>query len=211
MGFNLIFTGFLLGVVLCLPLGPIGMLSVRRTMIYGEMAGVVTIVGAACADACYFFIAGYGIAQIPELIEKYQNWFQFFAGFILLVVGLSIYFKKIKRRVRNDKPQRSLFSIFASAFFFMLSNPLPVIAFMAAVSSISVISDDALSLYSVVLITAGAFIGSAVWAPILVVSGRLLKDYSRLAQSVWLNRISGLVIILFGVALLAGLLIKTIF
>lgn len=208
MSFHLLFTGFILGVILCLPLGPIGMLSVRRTMVYGEVAGMLTILGAACADAVYFFIAGYGIAQIPEFIEKYQNWFQFFAGVVLLVVGLNVYLKKIKRREHNDKPQKGLLTIFVSAFLFMLSNPLPVIAFMAAVSSISVLSEDTLSLYGITLITIGAFLGSAIWAPILVVGGRLLKDYSRMAQSVWLNRISGLVIMAFGIVLLIGLVIK---
>lgn len=211
MIFHLLFTGFLLGVILCLPLGPIGMLSVRRTMVYGEMAGVLTILGAACADACYFFIAGYGIAQIPEFIERYKEWFQFFAGVVLLIVGISIYLKKIKHKVKTDKAEKaekSMPAVFISSFLFMLSNPLPVIAFMAAVSSISVLSDDALQLNHVLLITAGAFVGSAVWAPLLVVSGRILKDYSRLAQSPWLNRISGLVIIAFGVALLGELLIS---
>lgn len=209
MIFHLLFTGFLLGVVLCLPLGPIGMLSVRRTMVYGEMAGVLTILGAACADACYFFIAGYGLAQIPEFIEKYRDWFQFFAGIVLLVVGLFIYCKKTKQRKtqKMEKNEKSMPAVFISSFLFMLSNPLPVIAFMAAVSSISVLSEGALRLNHVLLITGGAFLGSAVWAPVLVIGGRILKDYSRITQSPWLNRISGLVIIVFGIALLSELLI----
>lgn len=207
MIFHLLFTGFLLGVVLCLPLGPIGMLSVRRTMVYGEMAGVFTILGAACADACYFFVAGYGLAQIPELIEKYQDWFQFFAGIVLLVVGVSIYFKKTKQRQTQkiEKSEKSMPAVFLSSFLFMLSNPLPVIAFMAAVSSISVLSNDALRLNHVLIITGGAFLGSAVWAPVLVIAGRILKDYSRVTQSPWLNRISGLVIVVFGILLLSEL------
>lgn len=209
MIFHLLFTGFLLGLVLCLPLGPIGMLSVRRTMIYGEMAGVLTILGAACADACYFFVAGYGLAQIPEFIEKYKDWFQVIAGIVLLIVGVSIYLKKIKKRktdkVEKDKAEKSMPAVFISSFLFMLSNPLPVIAFMAAVSSISVLSEDTLRLNHVLIITAGAFLGSAVWAPALVIGGRVLKDYSRITQSPWLNRISGLVIIAFGVILLGEL------
>lgn len=211
MIFHLLFTGFLLGVVLCLPLGPIGLLSVRRTMLYGELAGVLTILGAAFADAFYFFIAGYGVSQIPELIQKYQVYFQFFAGLVLLIVGFSIYFKKIKHKVKTnkvEKAEKSMPAVFISSFLFMLSNPLPVIAFMAAVSSISVLSEGALKLEHVLLITCGAFLGSAVWAPLLVISGRILKDYSRLAQSAWLNRISGLVIIAFGVILLGELLIS---
>lgn len=210
MIFHLLFTGFLLGLVLCLPLGPIGMLSVRRTMVYGEMAGVLTILGAACADACYFFVAGYGLAQIPEFIERYRDWFQVIAGVVLLIVGLSIYFKKIKQRKTDkvEKAEKSMPAVFISSFLFMLSNPLPVIAFMAAVSSISVLSEGALKLNHVLLITLGAFLGSAVWAPVLVVGGRILKDYSRLTQSPWLNRISGLVIIVFGFILLGELLIS---
>lgn len=212
MIFHLLFTGFLLGLVLCLPLGPIGMLSVRRTMIYGEMAGVLTILGAACADACYFFVAGYGLAQIPEFIEKYKDWFQIIAGIVLLIVGVSIYLKKIKKRktdkMEKDKAEKSMPAVFISSFLFMLSNPLPVIAFMAAVSSISVLSEDSLRLNHVLIITGGAFLGSAVWAPALVIGGRVLKDYSRITQSPWLNRISGLVIIVFGVILLGELVVS---
>lgn len=213
MIFHLLFTGFLLGVVLCLPLGPIGMLSVRRTMVYGEMAGVLTILGAACADACYFFIAGYGLAQIPELIEKYQDWFQFFAGIVLLIVGVTIYFKKNKchKTKEVEKNEKSMPAVFFSSFLFMLSNPLPVIAFMAAVSSISVLSEGALKLNHVLIITGGAFLGSAVWAPVLIIGGRILKDYARVTQSPWLNRISGLVIIVFGIILLSELLIAKMF
>lgn len=211
MIFHLLFTGFILGLVLCLPLGPIGFLSVRRTMLYGEMAGVLTILGAACADACYFFIAGYGIAQIPELIEKYRGLFQLLAGLVLLVVGVSIYLKKIKHKLKTDKMEKagkSMPAVFISSFLFMLSNPLPVIAFMAAVSSISVLSEGALLFNHVLIITLSAFVGSAAWAPLLVISGRVLKDYSRMAQSPWLNRISGLVIITFGVILLGELLVS---
>lgn len=213
MIFHLLFTGFLLGLVLCLPLGPIGMLSVRRTMVYGEMAGVLTILGAACADACYFFVAGYGLAQIPEFIEKYRDWFQFSASLVLLVVGLSIYFKKIKQRKTNkvEKAEKSMSAVFIFSFLFMLSNPLPVIAFMAAVSSVSVLSEGALKLNHVLLITFGAFLGSAAWAPALIIGGRILKDYSRITQSPWLNRISGLVIIVFGFILLGELLIRKFF
>lgn len=208
---HLLFTGFLLGLILCLPLGPIGMLSVRRTMVYGELAGVLTILGGACADAVFFFIAGYGIAQIPEFIAKYRESFQLVGGVVLLFTGLTIYFKKIKHKVKTDKAKKSMPAVFISSFFLMLSNPLPVIAFMAAVSSITVIKEDALNLNHVLLITSGAFIGSAIWAPLLVISGRILKDYSRLAQSNWLNRISGIVIMLFGVILIGGLALKYLF
>lgn len=208
LSLNLLFTGFILGLFLCLPLGPIGMLSVRRTMVYGEMAGVLTIIGAACADAFFFFIAGYGIAQIPEFIERYEEWFQLIGGVILIIVGVSVFFKKIKRKVKTDKAEKSMPAVLISSFFLMLSNPLPVLVFMAAVSSMAVLKDDVLSLEKVVILTVGAFIGSAIWAPVLVISGRLLKDYSKLAQSPWLNWISGAVIMAFGVILLISLVVR---
>src|SRR5512135_2615737 len=84
--------GFLLGFAIAAPVGPIGVLCIRRTLADGRLIGFLSGLGAATADMFYGSIAAFGITALQQLLVRQQGWLRLVGGVFLLYLGLRTFF-----------------------------------------------------------------------------------------------------------------------
>lgn len=189
--------GFLMGLAIAAPVGPIGALCISRTLNLGFRAGLFTGLGAATADAVYGLIAALGLLAISKILLSAQHGVQLIGGAFLIYLGVKLFISKTQTQEKSDGEKR-LLSMFASTFFLTLMNPATILSFLAIFSSVNLNlhSMNHLTAFTMVL---GVFLGSATWWFFL--AGCIASIHHRLSQNN-LNRInqaSGLFILGFGV------------
>lgn len=191
--------GFAIGLAIAAPVGPIGLLCIRRSLADGRLAGFVTGLGAAAADGLYGAIGAFGITAISALMVDQQRWLGLVGGLFLVWLGLS----GMRRRVATEaaappRQARHLAGFFASTFALTLTNPATILSFAAVFAGLGL--GGAGSLVAALVMIAGVFLGSAAWW--LFLSGAVAWAGARLGPSAlaWINRLSGLVLLGFGLA-----------
>ena len=86
--------GIVLGFSIAAPVGPIGILCIRRTLQFGRFSGLFSGLGAAAADVVYAVIAAFGLTFISNFLIAGQFWFQLIGGFFLIYLGWKTFFGK---------------------------------------------------------------------------------------------------------------------
>ena len=198
--------GVAIGLAIAAPVGPIGVLCIRRTLAEGRLAGFVTGLGAATADTAYGAVAAFGLTAVSAFLVSQQDWLRLIGGAFLLYLGIRTFLTRPmpQTAVRDDKSSRTLAGDYASTFLLTITNPLTIISFAAVFAGLGLGSgyDD---LGSALLLVAGVFTGSALWWLLLsggvsLLRGRITENGLR-----WVNRVSGVIITVFGVVALASL------
>jgi threonine/homoserine/homoserine lactone efflux protein len=192
--------GFVVGLVLCAPMGPIGMLIIWRTFVSGRLAGLVSVLGASTLDGLYCLVATLGVACIADFLRNEQRLLTFLGGLVLIALGLRLFFSKPPTKPMNGAA-KGLKDAFLSSFLLMLTNPMPILLFTAAFTALGVHGGDYAAGF---ILSAGVFTGSALWGPVLVASLGILGRHVGPRHMLILNKISGLFISFFGMG--AGLL-----
>ncbi len=116
-----------MGISIAAPVGPIGVLCMQRTLTQGRVVGIVSGLGAACADVIYGLIAGLSLTMVSQFIMSQQSWIQLIGGVFLLYLGLKI--STSKAIPVDGTPQKSsrLTSAFFTTFLQTLTNPANII------------------------------------------------------------------------------------
>ena len=71
--FDILVKGFIIGVVVSAPLGPVGVLCIQRTLNKGRWYGFVTGLGASLSDIAYALLTGYGMSFVSDYINKFLS------------------------------------------------------------------------------------------------------------------------------------------
>ena len=198
--------GLIIGISIAAPVGPIGILCIRRTLAEGRLAGLATGLGAATADAIYGSIAGFGVTLVSAFLIEQQGWIRLIGGAFLIYLGLRTF---LARPAEGGSPLRpgSLLNQYISTFFLTLTNPLTILSFAAIFTGLGLgmATDD----YSAAgLLVAGVFTGSALWWLILSGGMSLMRKQVSPVAMRWINRISGSIILGFGIAALVSVATK---
>jgi threonine/homoserine/homoserine lactone efflux protein len=197
--------GLLVGFSIAAPVGPIGLLCIQRTLSKGRISGLVSGLGAATADATYGAVAGFGLTFISTLLVHEQLWIRLLGGAFLIYLGARIFLSIPKETDGAVKGQR-LTSDYATTFALTLSNPVTIVAFAAVFAGLGLIG-QAEDYVTATALVSGVFAGSTLWWVILSSSVGTLKGKLRPDQMRWVNRLSGLVIVAFGLAALLSLIV----
>lgn len=203
MGINLFIKGLIIGVSIAAPVGPIGILCIKRTLSEGRWAGLVSGLGAACADAIYGMIAGFGITFISNFLVNQQSYFRLIGGMFLFFLGVKTIFSK-PAPMQEHLPTKGMAGKFLSTFALTLTNPMTILSLAAIFSGVGLI-DPKVGYATAMLLIIGVFCGSALWwlfLSTLVASFRAKLD--RIALQ-WVNRVSGTIILFFSIYLLIRL------
>jgi threonine/homoserine/homoserine lactone efflux protein len=203
MEINFFLRGMIIGFSIAAPVGPIGILCIRRTLAEGPTSGLISGLGAATADAIYGFIAGFGLTFISNLLISQQIWLRLLGGGFLCYLGIKTFFTSPLKQSFSLKG-RGLISAYISTFFLTLTNPMTILSFMAIFAGLGVGSMSK-GYIPAGLLVAGVFIGSALWWLFLSKGVGLLGKKFNLAGLRWTNRISGIIITAFGVLALLSL------
>jgi len=203
MNLSLFLRSLVIGFSIAAPVGPIGILCIRRSLIEGRLVGLITGLGAASADGVYGCIAGLGITLVSGFLIAQANWIRLAGGLFLAYLGI---IALLSRPAEQSEAVRrvSLLKAYTSTFFLTLSNPIPILSFAAIFTGLGagLSGGDFSSVAAVVL---GIFTGSAGWW--LLLSSAVSLARARITPEIllWVNRISGLAILAFAIIILTGI------
>ena len=199
--------GLVIGFSIAAPVGPIGILCIRRTLADGRAAGLVSGLGAASADACYGFIAAFGLTFISNVLIDQKLWLHLIGGAFLCYLGIRTFLTPPAAQAQPTSSEtRSLVASYSSTLFLTLTNPMTVLSFVAIFAGLGIASASG-SYATAAILVAGVFLGSASWWLLLSGGVSLLRSKIDSRALEWVNRISGIVITAFGVAALASLIV----
>jgi threonine/homoserine/homoserine lactone efflux protein len=190
-----------IGLAVAAPVGPMSLLCIHRTLDHGRGAGLVFGAGVAAADMTYAAIAAFGVTAISSVLLAGTFWIKFIGSLLLIVLGARIF---IAAPPADDRA-RSVESggrAFFTAYTLTMTNPPTILFFAGIFASVSSIASTAQSL----TFTAGVFAGSLLWWMILTTLVARAAKLFRPAVMLWINRVSGAVLIafaLYGIATLA--------
>lgn len=186
--------GILVGIAVSIPLGPIGVMIVQRTLTRGEWAGFFSGLGAALSDLLYALIAGFGFNLVIDFIESNKIWMQIIGGAILLSFGIYTFMQNPIRQIRQPRKSNvNYWQDVITTFLLTVSNPLAVFTFIIIFTSFDVFSAVQEShLMYVVLI--GIFIGAICWWLSLTLLVGLFRRFINIRHLWWINKISGIAI-----------------
>jgi threonine/homoserine/homoserine lactone efflux protein len=205
MGISLFLKGLFVGFLISTPVGPIAVLCIQRTLNRGRLHGIVSGLGAATADVVYGFIAAFGLTFISNFLVKEQLWLRLVGGIFICYMGVRVFLSKSQQRaVQGDS--NSFVRDYVSAFFLTLTNPITFLAFAATFAGLGLVKVVEHHITALLLV-AGVFIGSGLWWLILNCTIATFLGKLIYGKPAWLNKVSGVVIIVFGLFVLLTLII----
>ena len=193
--------GFLIGLAIAAPVGPIAILCIRRTLVEGRVAGLVTGLGAASADATYAAIAAFSLTAVSDALVTRSAELRLAGAIFLLYLGARTVVAGIPVAAPVARLEASLPRAYLTAFLLTMANPMTILSFVAVFAGLGLAQPQRGEQVPSLLVAA-VFLGSSAWWLFLTSVAGLAR---RRLQDSWLvviNRAAGLGIIAFGVAML---------
>jgi len=202
---ELFFRGLVIGFAMAAPVGPIGMLVIRRTLAEGRMLGLATGMGAAVADALYGCVGAFGLTFISGLLMGYALWTKLIGGLFLCYLGIST-FRAMPKESGGNASNVRYAGAFLSTVLLTLANPATILSFMAVFAGLGLGTKSGDYAGATIVVT-GVFLGSALWW--LILSGSIVLLRHRLAPGImrWINRGSGVFLFVFGATAILSLIL----
>jgi len=188
--------GLAVGFAIAAPVGPIGVLCIRRTLADGRATGFVSGLGAATADAAYGAVAALGLTAISGLLVRQSGWLRLLGGLFLCYLGVRTFLSRPAERGAAAQG-RGLLGAYLSTLALTLTNPTTILSFVAVFAGLGLASGAGGYAGAGVMVS-GVFLGSAAWWLILSGGVGLCRSRLTLGALRWVNRVSGLVILTFG-------------
>lgn len=198
MLFIALLKGIAIGFSLAAPVGPIGVLCIRRTLAEGRRSALSTMLGAAFADMMYGIVAAFGVTLVSEFVAAHTVWFRLIGGAIMLVLGA----RTFKAHIPPSPPSLSFnehAGNFVTTFLLTLTNPLTLFAFAAVFAGVGTVKELSATDTAAMLV-GGVFLGSLLWFGTLSTLTYLFRSFLRTKGLDLVNRLTGTLIVLFGAA-----------
>ena len=204
MEMGLFFKGIVVGIIIATPVGPVGTLCVQRTLTEGKISGFLTGLGATTADVIFGLIAAFGLTVVSNFLIDQQEWIRLLGGIIISLIGIRIFFVNTQKRTTPTRSP-SLFSAFGSAFLIAITNPITIITFAVMFAGFGLVGSNA-KYGSASLTVFGVFVGSGlIWLTLWGMS-LMFRERFDFGRMKWVNKIAGIVILIFGVSTLLSLI-----
>ena len=193
--------GLLIGFSIAAPVGPIGVLCIRRTLAEGRLAGFLSGMGAASADMFYGAMAAFGLTAVQDILLGQSNWLRLVGGIFLLYLGVKTFLSKPAEQAARSS-RGGLFGAYLSTFFLTITNPITILSFIAIFAGLRLGETNG-NYTTASTMVLGVFLGSATWWFTLSFVVGLLRDRFNASWKIWINRIAGVIISSFGIIVLA--------
>ena len=203
MSVSIVLRGIILGFSIAAPVGPIGVLCIRRTLAYGRATGFVSGLGAATADMCYGAIAAFGLTAVSSLLVSQSSWIRLIGGAFLCYLGIRTLLSKPAAQAAGSGVH-GLAGAYTSTLLLTLTNPATILSFVAIFAGLGLASTTG-GYGASALLVLGVFLGSALWWLLLSTTVGLLHTRLDLRALRWVNRLSGVILLGFGVVALLSL------
>ena len=198
----LLYRGLAVGFSIAAPVGPIGVLCIRRTLAQGFVLGLVSGLGAATADAAFGAIAAYGLTSLAALLVGHLFWLRLLGGVFLVFLGSRIFFSRPEEQPAPSR-RGDLAGAYISTLFLTLTNPMTILSFAAIFVGLG-LGGGGQGYGPAGVLVLGVFLGSSLWWGILSSLTASLRSRVTLRGLRWVNRASGAIIGGFGLVVLAG-------
>ncbi len=192
-----ILKGIGFGLMVSIPLGPVGIIVIQRTLNRGWLSGLFSGLGAAMADLIYAICAATGFGLIIMLVESHATVFKIITFCIVAVIGYFISKKSVEKLRKERSKSSNLFTDFLTIFLLTFSNPLVIGVFLALFTGMASTGES--SLQDIVIMLLGIFLGALLWWFSLTLSVSLFRNKFRFRNLFWINKITGIVILIFGI------------
>src|SRR6185437_2509448 len=197
MSIELFARGLVIGFAIAAPVGPIGMLVIRRTLAEGRLLGLLTGLGAAAADALYGCVGAFGLTFISGFLLGYASWTKLIGGAFLIYLGISTLRAKSSEESAGTSNVRYV-TAFLSTMVLTLANPATILSFMAVFAGLGLGTKPG-DYGAAGIVVAGVFIGSALWWLLLSGGVALVRHRLKPGTMKWINYGSGGFLAAFGV------------
>jgi threonine/homoserine/homoserine lactone efflux protein len=195
--------GLIIGFAMAVPIGPLGIMCIRKTLAEGHSRGLVIGFGAATADALYGSIAAFGLTFVSDVIASQHFGLRLVGGGLLLFLGIRT-FRAKRKNPKIPVESKGLVRSYVTAFLLALTNPVTLFAFVAVFAAFGM--GQRLDVISACILVLGVFIGSCLW---FLTLGYVVTHFRKNLDAdglIWVNRISGVLIMLSGVVALVSLI-----
>ena len=200
--FILLFRSLIVGLLVSIPLGPIGVLCIQRTLNKGRRSGFISGLGASSADTVFALIASLGLTIVINFVREQQQYFQIAGGLIVLYIGFKIFYTNPVKQLKLQRMNKTMLSQdYVSVFLLTLSNPLAILLFIGIMAAINM-ANESLSVIEIFIFLAGVFTGSAAWWFLLAFLANRFRKRIRLRSIWWMNKITGTAVFILGIVVL---------
>ena len=187
--------GLVLGFTIAAAVGPISLLTIRRTLAHGRIYGLASGMGVALADGTYGGIAAFGLTAVTSVLVGGRVVLGLIGGLFLLVLG----WRTMTSRpgdvaVAEDRP--GLVGAFLSIFGLTMTNPMTIISFAAIFAGLGIVGRGGAD---AAFLTLGVFCGSASWWVLLTAVVASLRARVTVRWLTWVTRVSGVVLLGFAI------------
>ena len=203
MDLELLARSVVLGFTVAAAVGPIALLTIRRTLAHGRTYGLVSGLGVALADGTYAAIAAFGLTAVTSVLVDAKVLLGLVGGAVLVYLGYRTMISRPTVAATADG-RPGLVGAFASIYGLTLTNPLTIVTFVGLFAALGLSTNGYVDAATM---TAGVFSGSLAWWIVLVGVVGWLRTRVSLTALTWVNRVSGVVLIGFGLLAIAGTLL----
>lgn len=204
MSLLIFFKALLVGFLISFPIGPIGILCLRRMLTDGPLAGVASGLGAATADAIYGCIAAMGLSFVSSYIFEHQFFFRFVGGLVLIALGTTIVISKQEAKLKS-RTHTDIFHSYLSTFLLTFTNPITLLSFMGIFTILGISVNSYENISEILLVVLGVFLGASLWWISMAASITVLQLRINMSMVKFINIFAGAFIILCGVLALISL------
>lgn len=204
---TIILTGFLIGFVLSIPVGPIAVLCIQRTLNRGKYHGWITGIGASTSDVFYAALAIFGLSFVVDFINTHEMIIEIIGAVVFVFLGIKLYKENPSANLSTENVRKgSYFQDFLTAFGLTISNPLIIFLFITVFAQTEFVNSQT-SIYQIVIALVSVFIGACTWWFLLTSLVNLLRNKINVRGLGLLNKLSGGMLIILAIV---GLIVKNI-
>lgn len=197
MDYLLMYKCVISGFILAVPIGPVNLICINRTLSEGRKSGLVVGLGAAAADAVYGYAAAAGLNVITEFVLQYEAAFRWGGGLFISYLGWKTFTSRPQQQTLTKNNPQDFYALFSAIFFLTLANPITVFTYIATFSSFD-ITRLISSFTQASLAALGVFLGSSFWWLVLTSIICLFQDKVTPQVLANVNKFAGIIIILIG-------------
>ncbi len=197
--FDIVIKGIIIGLFISIPLGPIGMLCIQRTLNRGRKYGIATGLGATMSDLVYTMVTLFFLSFVLDLVERQRFIIQLVGSLILIIFGFFIYRSNPSQQPKpNESVQYSLFGDFISSFGLTFSNPLVLFVLIALFAKFNFI-DNQTTLFLSISGIVSILLGALLWWSVLTFLVSKFRGKLNMRGLKTINVITGVIIIVIGI------------
>lgn len=202
--------GFLIGICASAPVGPIAILVIQKSLSKGRKAGFITGMGACVVDTVFAVIAIFALAFAQQFIDRFQDPILIVGGIIVTILGISMTKSDPFRKVKTNTSSSISFTDFLQAIFMGFSNPGAIFVIFALFAFFGIGAETGEEWHVAPIILSVSLGAATYWFGVTWLLSHFRKRF-KMGTLIWINRITGIIVIVIGIALLGEGLFRIMF